>query len=276
MKRVAAALWLWYRGDRFRGWQAQVQGPTVQTSLEQGFLRMGTPARPVASGRTDRGVHARMQVVSVRLPGDTDLDALPARLAPHLPEGMGLVAARRAPRHFHAQWTAVEKEYRYRLCPGPVPAPWQGAAWSLPEDPALVGRAMTPGVLEEVLARYVGTRDFVAFHENSSPRKPRTLYSARLEVLPGGVLDVRLVGDGFARYMVRYLLGTAVAVAYGVLTWEDLRLALEEGVEPKGLRAPGHGLILWEVRYPPQTDAFPAALRAEAPGLPEGPPFREG
>lgn len=273
MKRTAAALWLWYRGDAFRGYQTQAEGPTVQQALEAGFGALGLPARPVASGRTDRGVHARMQVVSLRVPGDTDVPALPALLGPHLPEGMGVVSARVAPRGFHAQWTATEKEYRYRVCPGPVPGAWRGACWALQEDAALQGRALDVARMQAVLAGFEGTHDFVAFHEKSSPRRPRTLFRARCHPLPGGVLDVRLVGEGFARYMVRYLVGYAVAAGCGLLSEAEVAAALATGVETRGLRAPGHGLILWEVRYPAGCDAFPAEVRAQAPGLPATPPF---
>ena len=40
-----------------------------------------------------------------------------------------------------------------------------------------------------------------------------------------------------------------------------------------GLKAPGKGLVLWEVLYPAQVDPFSAAERASAAGLPADPPF---
>ncbi|MCI0570557.1 MAG: tRNA pseudouridine(38-40) synthase TruA [Myxococcaceae bacterium] len=267
------ALWLWYRGDAFRGFQVQTEGPTVQGALEAGLAALGHEVRPVPSGRTDRGVHARMQVVSLRLPAHEEVESLPGRLRPHLPAELGVVSAHVPPRGFHAQWTAVEKEYRYRLCPGAVPEEWRGLCWALREDPGLGGSPLDLGRLEETLARFCGTHDFIAFHEKSSPRKPRTLRRAELHRLAGGVLEVRLLGDAFARYMARYLVGCSVAVATGALGAAEVAEALVTGVEPKGLRAPGHGLILWEVRYPPACDAFGASERALAPGLPSTPPF---
>ena len=124
--------------------------------------------------------------------------------------------------------------------------------------------------LEEALSWLPGTRDFFPFHESSSPRKERTIEAATLHRLASGALwEVRLRGDGFGRYMVRYLVGAAVAYACGVLEARTLHAALEGAEAFSGLKAPGAGLILWEVRYPPALTPFVGV----GPALPSGPPF---
>jgi tRNA pseudouridine38-40 synthase len=72
---------------------------------------------------------------------------------------------------------------------------------------------------------------------------------------------------------VRYLVGSALLTAAGVLSEELFRSALDSGTSIPGLKAPAHGLLLWEVLYPPAVDPFPAGERARAPGLPLAPPF---
>ncbi|MBF5044073.1 tRNA pseudouridine(38-40) synthase TruA [Aggregicoccus sp. 17bor-14] len=247
----------------------------MQEALEAALARAGVPSTVMPSGRTDRGVHARMQVVSVRLPPGDSAEALAARLAPELPQGLvGLCAARRPAPSFHAQWSASGKEYRYRVqLEGAASPAWAGACWSAREEPRLAGRELSAERLARRLAQAVGTRDFLAFHERSSPQKPRTLERAELVALGGGLYEARLRGDSFARYQVRYLVGSALLAAAGVLdeaAWEG---ALMRAEPVPGLKAPGHGLVLWEVRYPAELDPFSAAERACPPGLPEGPPF---
>ena len=275
-KRIPVVLWIWYRGGIFRGFQRQPEGPTVQSTLEAALQSVGVPATVMASGRTDRGVHARMQVVSVRLEAGDSAESLEQRLPPRLPPGLGLCGVRR-PRSFHAQWSAIGKEYRYRLQLGGAARPmWTPYMLDVPAEPLLRGATVTPERLAELLRLAEGTRDFIAFHEKSSPRKPRTLESATLHALGGGLYEVRLCGDGFARYQARYLVGSALKVAAGLLPEEAWRAALETGQAMEGFKAPAHGLVLWEVRYPPGVDPFTAGERLHPPGLPLEPPFHFG
>lgn len=275
MKRTPSALWIWYRGTHFRGYQRQPEGPTVQETLEASLRKAGVPYPVMAAGRTDRGVHARMQVVSVRLPPCYTSEMLSERLPPQVPPDLGLCVARRPPDGFHAQWSAAGKEYRYRIqLGGTVSEAWRPFVMETTAEPRLrEGSALKPERVAEVLATTVGCRDFHAFHESSSLRKPRTLESATLHELGNGLFEVRLRGDGFGRYQVRYLVGSALLTAAGVLSEELFRSALDSGTSIPGLKAPAHGLLLWEVLYPPAVDPFPAQERARAPGLPLAPPF---
>jgi tRNA pseudouridine38-40 synthase len=141
------------------------------------------------------------------------------------------------------------------------------------QEPRLAPHDISPERLAELLGMAVGQRDFSAFHENSSPRKPRTLESATLHELGGGLFEVTLRGDAFARYQVRYLVGSALLTAAGGLPEERWRAALESGDPIPGLKAAAEGLVLWEVRYPAMRDPFTPTERAAPPGLPEGPPF---
>lgn len=273
-KRIPVALWTWYRGGNFRGFQRQSEGPTVQGALEEALASVGVPATVMPAGRTDKGVHARMQVVSVRLePGDS-AEALEQRLPARLPPGLGLCAVRR-PGPFHAQWSASGKVYRYRVrLGGTADAAWAPYSFDVRDEALLQGGApVTPERLEALLAQAVGTRDFIAFHEKSSPRKPRTLEAATLHALGGGLYEARLSGDGFARYQVRYLVGSALKVAAGLLPEDAWKAALETGAAMEGFKAPAHGLVLWEVRYPPGLDPFTSGERLHPPGLPREPPF---
>jgi len=69
----------------------------------------------------------------------------------------------------------------------------------------------------------------------------------------GALLAVVLEGRGFLRAMVRNLVGTAVAVGLGLAPPTLVRdLILARG-RYRGVRAPGWGLTLAGVAYPPGT-----------------------
>lgn len=268
--RQQLALWVWYRGGAFRGFQAQPGGGSLQQAFEHALLRHKVTARVWPAGRTDRGVHARMQVLSVRAQAGVEPSALE-----EIGHGqdLGVVRAVVAPAGFHAQFSAVGKEYRYRLARGPVEPAWSPYCWDVSAEPRLEGARIDVGLLEACLASYVGERDFIAFHEKSSPRRTRALHAAVLRE-EHGRLDLRLRGASFGRYMARYLVGSAVLVAAGRLDRAALRDAVEGGLEIPGLKAPGHGLVLWEVDYPAPLDPF--AKDRRVPELaPRGPPFED-
>jgi tRNA pseudouridine38-40 synthase len=258
-------LWLWYRGARFRGWQRQVQGPPVQEQVEAALHGLGVSGGLAAAGRTDRGVHARMQVASLRVPPGTDLLGLAGALRG--PDWGCAIAVPAAP-GFHAQWTPSTKEYRYRFAAGAPPRDWAGFAWDLSSEERGAGKPIDPATLGEALALAVGTRDFFAFHAASSVRRPRTLAEVALVHRPPDLWELRLRGDGFGRYQVRALVGGAALVASGQLEPALWRAALEEARPFPGLLAPPHGLTLWAVSYP-GTELFGA--REDL--APRGPPF---
>ncbi|HEX8823581.1 MAG TPA: tRNA pseudouridine(38-40) synthase TruA [Archangium sp.] len=274
MKRTPAALWIWYRGTDYLGFQRQPEGLTVQEALETSLKKAGVPYTLMPAGRTDRGVHARMQVASIRLPPFYTSEMLSERIVPHLPPDLGLCVARRPVPGFHAQWSAVGKEYRYRIQLGGAPAEaWRPFVMEPSTEPRLEGLVLKPERVAELLGAAVGQRDFYAFHEHSSLRKPRTLESSTLHHLGNGLFEARLRGDGFGRYQVRYLVGSALLTAAGALPEEHYRAALDSGTPIPGLKAPAKGLLLWEVRYAPELDPFTPEERARPPGLPLGPPF---
>jgi tRNA pseudouridine38-40 synthase len=263
------ALWCWYHGARFRGYQAQADAPTVQATLWEALEAAGIHRKPVASGRTDAGVHARMHVLSLRVPLEITLEDVPARLNAHLPPDVGIALAKPTPPHFNAHWRTTAKEYRYRLLVAERPS-WSPFAWRV---------ALRPERLTEPLALAVGTHDFSAFHDQSSVVRPRTLTSVEVVEADDGLVEVRLRGDGFGRYMVRALVGGAVSVARGEWSQAGFSEALARGASgPRRSaleRAPANGLVLWNVEYDEKDDPFTADERREAPNVPDAPPFLE-
>lgn len=266
MRVERCAVWVWYLGGPFAGFQVQPGARTVQSVLQHALVAAGSTDVVMPSGRTDKGVHARMQVVSARVPAEVPEEAFAERLRALLPKAeLGIVALHRSAPSFHAQWSAARKEYRYRFALGRrAPAAWAPFAWQVDASPEK---------LAEALSRAVGTRDFFAFHVKSSVRRERSLQAATLHELGEGLFEARFSGDNFARHQVRYLAGAAVDVASGALPEEAYGAALDRAEGLRATRAPAEGLVLWEVGYPKEVDPFSALERQSAPGLPRQPPY---
>lgn len=228
------AVWCWYDGAAFHGYQGQQGLRTVQSELMAAFAAAGLSRNPVVAGRTDKGVSARMQVLSARLERDVTPANAMERLAPHLPGDLGLVLARHAKPGFHAAWSATSKEYRYRLSK---------------ED---VGDVT---LLERAAALIAGTRDFRVFHFKTSEQKPRTVDRVEL-VEENGSVTVRVVGQQFARHMVRMLVGGMTSVSRGEVTLDVFQRGLLEQQNFNCPTAPPEPLTLWDVGYPDDADPF--------------------
>lgn len=240
-----AAFWCWYKGDGFHGYQAQQGVRTVQGELLRAFREVGLSRNPVVAGRTDKGVSARMQVLSGRVEREVELQSLPERLNAVLPAGLGIHLVRAVPHGFHAAWSANSKEYRYELATADA-----GDVSQLVAAAALIP----------------GTRNFRAFHFKSSEERLRTVTAVHVDVHQQGV-TLRFVGEGFARYMVRMLVGAMTAVSRGTLASERFAQGLYEQQNFHCPTAPAEPLTLWEVSYPPAVDPFTAQERSETPTL---------
>jgi len=178
-----------------------------------------------------------------------------------LPAGLGIAQVADAPRKFSAQWKATGKEYRYRLLLADDSA-WSPYAWRVDVEPTR-SRSCCSG-------RWApGTSGRSTRRPAADP--PHPLEVELVEVAPGRV-DVRLTGQRFGRYQVRYLVGGAVAVARGELPEEAFVAGAGAGDRVPGDQGAGPGLTLWESSIL-EFDPFPAAVRAAAAGVPRQPPF---
>ena len=81
-----------YDGTRYRGFQRQsATDNTIQGKLEQTLSRiLEEPIEVSGSGRTDAGVHAKMQVVSFHCESSMACSEILARLRRYLPEDIGI------------------------------------------------------------------------------------------------------------------------------------------------------------------------------------------
>lgn len=240
-------LTLSYEGTRYKGWQRQGNtAGTIQGKLEDILSRMlGQSVELAASGRTDAGVHARIQVCSFLAETDRSPRELLEELRRCLPEDIGAVALEYAPPRFHARLSCRGKTYLYRVWNSESPNVFtRRFQYRLPEalDLDAMGRAA------ELLC---GEHDFAAFCsvKNSKKSTCRRLRSIRLE-REGDELLLYFTGDGFLYNMVRILTGTLLEVGMGRRAPEEMPGLLLSGDRSRaGFTAPACGLTLWDLEY---------------------------
>ena len=256
MERRFYAMRLWYEGGPFRGYQRQPGLPTVQGALEQAMRRAGICAHLSAAARTDAGAHALAQVVSFAVREALDPEAFRHEVNRSLPEGIAVLHVRPERRGFHARASALSRTYVYLVGAG-LPEGLRPYAWSLPDArafPETKVESPDAKVMRAALSQSLGEHDFAGFSRFGSRRvrARRTLLRAEIHSASWVPLHaVVLEGNGFSRAMVRNLVGTVVAAGLGLERPGRVGEILSAPTRYRGVRAPGSGLTLAAVSYPP-------------------------
>ena len=250
-----------YDGSEFHGWQIQPEVRTVQGEIERALaLILRGPLRTVAAGRTDRGVHARGQVVSFVHDREIDSPRVAAGIEGICGSEIRVLRLEEAPAGFHARHSAIWRRYAYRVLLRD--SSLERARAFHPPMPVSLAR------LRETARPLLGEHDMSGFANqgDDNARRVCRVERADWEIAGGGLVFV-VRADHFLYKMVRTLVATllreaapggggAGAVAE-ILASRDRRRAASP--------APACGLYLERVGYdPPWPPLGPDAIGAEA------------
>lgn len=236
-----------YDGTRYRGWQNQNNVTnTIQHKMEMVLSDiLHEPTSLQASGRTDAGVHAHMQVANFHSSQDLETDKILSQLRHQLPQDIGALILEKVPDSFHARLNCTGKTYRYYLWNSEDPCVFQRRYRTVLTEPLdLVS-------MQNAATLFLGTHDFSAFtsSRNKKHSSVRTIRDITIRK-EGPEIIMEYSADGFLYNMVRILTGSLIEVGLGEKTKEDLIDALESGIRADaGFTAPPQGLFLWNVEY---------------------------
>ncbi|HEY9137455.1 MAG TPA: tRNA pseudouridine(38-40) synthase TruA, partial [Terriglobus sp.] len=168
-------LTLAYDGTDYFGWQVQPDLPTIQGILAETILEtIGEDTLPQGSGRTDTGVHASAQTVSLNLCCDIPADRLHRALNRRLPAAIRILRCEAAP-GFHARANVINKTYEYRIFERRSPGTREERI-CLPHIARYAWDFRWPVQLElmqQAAAALIGTHDFSSFAARDPDRTRR-------------------------------------------------------------------------------------------------------
>lgn len=233
-----------YDGAYFHGFQRQLKFNSVQETLEIALTDIfKMPIVVKGSGRTDAGVHAKGQVVHFDseqvIPCPNLKKILNKKVFPHI----YVNDIENVDDAFHSRGSAIKKEYRYYVSIGtfdPLKANYQHHF----HDRIDISK------IREAMTYIVGTHDFASFSKNKELKTTiRTIELFELNI-KDGILEFRIIGNGFMYNMVRIIIALMLKVGEGKLAPSDIKRIIDgKNRKLAPYVAPACGLYLWKVYY---------------------------
>jgi len=233
-----------YNGALFMGSQPQKSEPnTVLGHITNALRSLKIDEKPIASGRTDRGVHATGQVLHVDLPSYwSDLDKLKRSLGFQLPPSIHVKRVDLVDDDFHARYSAKKRVYRYILCED-EPNPFE-------ESFVTFTNKLDIETIKDAIQLFEGTHNFEMFKKSGSEVKSyeRTIYKA-FAYRHKKYLLLHFEANGFLRSQIRLMVGFLLAIS----AKEQSKVTLQEQITCKQQYhrklAPHNGLYLAKIKY---------------------------
>lgn len=235
-----------YDGSKFDGFAPQPRPiPTVMASLEQAFGKLGIFAPITAAGRTDKGVHATKQVISLAIDPHWlgRFDYLAAKVNDTLhPQGAHIFNLRLVKEDFHPRFWAKQRTYRYILSdkkPSIFAYPYITYLPSLDHDAII-----------QSIPLFEGRHNFEYFakQDDQTQHAWRTIHKATAYQYHD-LLVCQFTADAYLRNQIRRMVGFLIAISDQKVTPQML-IAQRDG---KALffskPAPPNGLYLSHIAY---------------------------
>uniref|UniRef100_A0A336LXT1 Pseudouridylate synthase 1 homolog n=1 Tax=Culicoides sonorensis TaxID=179676 RepID=A0A336LXT1_CULSO len=258
IKRKKSLVVLGYSGVNYYGMQRNPGCPTIEEELltamkkcewitQEGYDQPQWIGFQRAA-RTDKGVSACIQCVSLKLPDNVDVDALNASL----PDQIKVFAVKRVTKGFNSKENCDFRTYSYTL---------PTIAFQQHDTPVLdmEGFRVSPEKMDEVtsvLKLYEGTKNYHNFTAKKAAFDPSARrYMVSAEISPPFIVrdvyefaTIKIKGQSFMLHQIRKMIGLMLAIVRGLTPKETVTKAFQQ--EKIDLpTAPGLGLVLNQPHY---------------------------
>lgn len=220
-----------YIGTDFHGFQRQPNFPTVEGELFKAFKRAGVMNDPNKSlysiaGRTDRGVHALGNVISL----NPDSEATINQINYYLPPSIQIIGKCQVPDDFKPRY-AEHRHYKYVF----LKDPYDESNLSLEK-------------MREASAILKGCHNFQNFTKRCERIPIRTVKELTVSQ-NDGVTVIDVIGESFLWNMVRKMVKVITKVGNDEMDMVEVELLLDPKFQASITPVPADGLILMDVEY---------------------------
>ncbi len=235
-----------YDGSAYSGFQTQKGKNTIQERIEEALMIVNNHQKTniVATGRTDKGVHALAQYGHADINVNITEKKLKRALNSNLPADIHVIETKIVDDNFHARYDVKEKTYEY----------WINLGEYNPLERNYVFQynyQLDVAKMKEALPYFLGTHDFRSFVTDNKEKENcvRTITRASIEEI-GEKIKITFTGDGFLRYQVRNMVGLLIKIGENKISTDSVEKIIESKDRTKASKtAPPEGLYLVAVNY---------------------------
>ncbi len=239
-----------YDGYGFNGFQRQDDKRTIQKELEDALTKINNNEKVevVASGRTDKGVHALNQKAHFDLDIKITEEKLKMALNSNLPKDIYVKEVTKVNDDFHARYMVEAKEYVYLINIGEYNPLERNYIYQYNKKLDVVA-------MERALKYLEGEHNFKSFSPSDNTNEDnyvRTISQTTLtrDFKNPNLITITFLGSGFLRHMIRTMIGTLIQVGEGKKNPEDIiEIIKKEDRKAAGFTCPPEGLYLKNVFY---------------------------
>lgn len=237
-----------YVGVNYFGFQIQPREhnqPTIQSVLESALAKLfKQKIRIIASGRTDRGVHAVCHPVNFKVNTNIPLKRVKRALNSFLPSDIRIKKIKKVPLDFQARFCAHSKIYRYIILNQKDPSVfWSSFSWHVPEN-------INISLMRRISKEIIGKRDFSFFAKGSKGYNSCVRNLKKITIKKrSNLVYVELEADGFLRQMARSIVFFLVQAQADKISRKDIEAILAGRKRYLKKPAPPQGLYLRRVKY---------------------------
>ena len=253
-----------YKGTRYFGWQAQStdtlheERPTLEGTILNALKRITNyqPCTISAASRTDAGVHAQGQRAKITIANEISPEHLLSGLNSLLPADIRILQCGPSTKGYQPNRNSVSKEYHYYFAASPVDnVATSDIVLHLPIENIEPDNL---AILRSACQLFTGEHDFYNFssRDKSVATSVRQVFycdihQTSFSPLAGELYYLKIIGEGFLKYMIRYLMGALFELARGRITLDEIARYLQQHQKHKlSPKAKAKGLHLIHVEGP--------------------------
>ena len=232
-----------YNGTNFHGFQQQPKNRTIQGEILEVLDRLIDNYELNYSGRTDSGVHAKSQIISVRSQHELN-NKFVHSFNSLITNEIRMNKLSKVKDEFNPRFDAKSRVYRYFILNNSKELPFSK------DYVYYIEKYFELEQLNNISKIFLGEKNFQNFSKLRTNQTPlRKILLSKWSVQNSKFIYT-IEGNSFLHNMVRSIVGCQLAVIDGKISINDLKKSL---LNPNDTRhrfmVPSSGLHLWKIKY---------------------------
>ena len=205
------ALCIEYNGSNYSGWQKQNDVDSIQGEIEKALESIALEKLDTyASGRTDAGVHALVQMVHFETKIQRPITAWVRGVNAFLPLSIRVLWAQEVDDSFHARYSASQRHYEYLI----YNASFSSALWA--NRAGWIHDELDFKKMKDAIQYFEGEHDFSAFRSSECQAKSPVRKMSRTSIENYHPFFLfKFSANGFLHHQIRNMMGAILYIGKG-------------------------------------------------------------